>query len=43
MSPIELREFIKDLFQLELSELLLDEELVSVYLSCKDKRLIILC
>jgi hypothetical protein len=37
MSPVELREFIKDLFKLELSELLLDEELVSVYLSCKDK------
>jgi hypothetical protein len=43
MSPVELREFIKDLFQLELSELSLDEELVSVYSSCKDKRLIILC
>jgi hypothetical protein len=43
MSPVELREFIEDLFKLELSELSLDEELVSVYLSCKDKRLIVLC
>jgi hypothetical protein len=41
MSPVELREFIKDLFKLELSESLLDEELVSVYLSCKDKQLIV--
>jgi sulfatase maturation enzyme AslB (radical SAM superfamily) len=40
-SPIELREFIKDLFKLESSESLSDEELVSVYSSRKDKRLIV--
>jgi uncharacterized HAD superfamily protein len=41
MSPVELREFIKDLFKLESSESSSDEELVSVYSSHKDKRLIV--
>jgi hypothetical protein len=40
-SPVELREFIKDLFKLESSESSSDEELVSVYSSRKDKRLIV--